>query len=73
MDNEICRACDRYRVEEICVQDLNESDYLEDGGVDGDNIKMGLKVNRRLWSGLIWLRIGTSGSYYGHGKENHFT
>ena len=73
MENEICRACDGYWGEEIFVQDLNESDHLEDPGVDGDNIKMGLKVNRRVWSGLIWLRIGTSGGCYGHGKENNFT
>jgi len=68
MEIEICRACDRYRGEKTFVQDLvgnlNESDHLEDPGVDGDNIKMGL---RRVWSRLIWLRIGTSGGCYGHG------
>jgi len=77
MENEICRACDSYRREETFVQDLvgnpKESDHLEGPGVDGDNIKVGLKVNRRVWSGLIWLRIGTSGGCYGHGKENNFT
>lgn len=45
MDNEVCRACDRYQGEETFVQDLvgnlNESDHLEDPDVDGDNIKMG--------------------------------
>jgi len=76
MENEICRACDRYRGEEIFVQDLVGnligSDHLEDPGVDGDNIKMGLKVNRRVWNGLNWLRIGTSGGCCGHSKETSF-
>jgi hypothetical protein len=57
MENEICGACDRYRGEVTFVQDLVgnliESDHLEDPGVDGDNIKMGLKVNRKVWGGLI--------------------
>jgi hypothetical protein len=76
MENEICRACDGYRGEETFVQDLvgnlNESDHLEYPGVDGDNIKVGLKVNRRVWSGLIWLRIGTSSGCYGNNKETSF-
>jgi hypothetical protein len=73
----MCRVCDRCRGEDTFVQDLvgnlNKSDHLKDPDVDGYNIKMGLKFNRRLWSGLIWLRLGTSGGCYGHGKENHFT
>jgi hypothetical protein len=52
MENEICRARDSYRGEETFVQDLvgnlNGSGHLEDPGVDGDNIKMGLKANRRV-------------------------
>lgn len=73
MEVQIFSACDRYRGEETFVQDLlgnlDESDHPGD---DGDNIKMGLNVNRRLWSGLIWLRIGTGCCCYGHGKETSF-
>jgi hypothetical protein len=45
---------------------------LEDPGVDGDNIKMGLTVSRRVCRELIWLKMGTNGGFYGHGKEISF-
>jgi hypothetical protein len=32
--------------------------HLEDLGVDGDNIRMDPK---EMWTGLVWLRIRTSG------------
>jgi hypothetical protein len=35
-----------------------------------DNIKTVLKeINEELWSGLIWLRIGTSAGSCEHGNE----
>ena len=36
----------------------------------GDNIKMDLKeVGYGVWTGSIWLRIGTGGRLYEHGNE----
>jgi hypothetical protein len=45
-------------------RNLKERDYLEDLGVDGKvQVKCTLKKTRyRAWIGLIWLRIGTTGS-----------
>jgi len=37
----------------------NGRDYSEDLGVDG----------RKVWTGRIWLRIGTSGGLLKHGNE----
>jgi hypothetical protein len=42
--------------------DLKESDHLEDLGLDGRMIiKFDVKQNGIAWTGLIWLRTGTSG------------
>jgi len=41
--------------------DLKETDHLEDLRVDGDNIIMSLKKNHRVWTGSMWLRVGTNG------------
>jgi hypothetical protein len=34
-----------------------------------DNIKMDLRKDRVVWTGLIWLRIGTSAGSCEHGNE----
>jgi hypothetical protein len=41
---------------------LRERDHLKDPGVDSRNIKMDLQeAGRRAWTGVICLRIETSG------------
>jgi hypothetical protein len=43
-------------------ENLNGKDYLEDLGVDGKILEWILgKRGGRVWSGFIWLWIGTSG------------
>jgi hypothetical protein len=51
-----------YSLEEV-FRILREHNWLEDLGIDGSvNIKMDLKQIRceAVWTGFIWLRIGTS-------------
>jgi hypothetical protein len=42
---------------------MRERDYLEDPGIDGRIILKGIvkKWDRKVWIGLIWLRIGRGG------------
>ena len=60
-------ACDMYCSEEMCagfwLGNLRESNDFEDLDVDGRKILKWIlkKLVRRVWTGLIWLRIGTSG------------
>jgi len=44
---------------------LRESDHLEDSGVDGRIILswMFRKWDLGIWTGLIWLRIGTGSGH----------
>jgi hypothetical protein len=48
---------------EFWWENLREQDQLEDPGVDGMAILKRIfnKWNREAWTGLIWLRRGTSG------------
>ena len=44
---------------------LRKREHMEDSGIDGkDNIKMDLQeVGIGVWTGSMWLRIGTSGGH----------
>ena len=43
---------------------LRERDHLEDPGVDGRTLRwISRKCERVVWTGLIWLRIGTGGGH----------
>jgi hypothetical protein len=44
---------------------VRERDHLEDPGLDGRIIlkRMFRKWDTLIWSGLIWLRIGTGGGH----------
>jgi hypothetical protein len=50
-----------YGKDEKCTQNLSENlkgrNHLGDLGTDGRILQQGLK----MWTGFIWLRIGTSG------------
>jgi hypothetical protein len=43
-------------------EDLNGRDYSEDPGIDGRIILEWIlgKLDRKVWTGFIWLRIETS-------------
>jgi len=45
------------------LENLNGTDHAEEMGVDGKIILEWIcrKQGGRVWSGFIWLRIGTSG------------
>jgi hypothetical protein len=50
---------------------LRESDLLEDLGIDGRiyNNQIDLKDVGRVWTGLVWLGIGTRAGCCEHGNE----
>jgi len=52
-----CSVHGRVWGEEIWWGNLREGSHLDDLPVDG----MGVKSIERVWTGLIWLRIGRSG------------
>jgi hypothetical protein len=53
---------DRRGAYRVLVGKPEERDYLEDIGVDGTIIlKRIFKKRDGVWTGLIWLRIGTGG------------
>ena len=69
--NEMSGACGTYGGEERCIQgfgwgNLRGRAHLEDQGVDGNIILKWIfkKYDGELWTGLIWLRIGTSGGLF---------
>jgi hypothetical protein len=51
---------------------MRERDHLEDRGVDGRIILRWIfrKWDVGVWTGLIWLRIGTAGGTCECGNEN---
>ena len=65
--NEMGWACGLYKGKKHTHRfrwgNLRERDHLEDQGIDGRFISIQIlkKYDRRTWTGLIWLRIGTSG------------
>jgi len=58
-------ACSTYRGEERCVKRFGGETHLEDPGVDVRIILRWIfkKWDMRIWTGLIWLRIGTGGGH----------
>jgi hypothetical protein len=52
-------------------ENLKGSDHSEDLGVDGKIILEWIlgKLGGKMWTGCIWLRIGTSGGMFGYGNE----
>jgi hypothetical protein len=46
---------------------VKERDHLDDLGVDGSGVLKYIfkKWDGWVWTGFIWLRIGTSGELYG--------
>jgi hypothetical protein len=52
---------------DVCAGFSEKRLHLEDLGIDGNVILKylkGLCWGRRGWTGLVWLRIGTSGGCY---------
>ena len=48
----------------FCWEDLSEGDHLEDPGIDGKIIILKCifkKWDGEVWTGLLWLRLGTGG------------
>jgi hypothetical protein len=68
--NERGRACSAYwgeerRVQGFCGGNLRERDHLGDPGVDGRIISRWIFRNWdvAVWTGSMWLRIGTGGGH----------
>ena len=63
-------TCSKYGREERCIQgfggEASERDHLEDLDLDGRIIlrRIFMKWNVQVWTGLIWLRIGTAGGHW---------
>jgi hypothetical protein len=55
---------ERRSVYRVLVGNLRERDHLGDPGVDGRIIRwIFRKWDAGVWTGLIWLRIGTGGGH----------
>jgi hypothetical protein len=50
---------------EILVRNLEGKNHLEDLGTDGRMIQEWIlgKQGEKMWTGLIWIRLGTSGRF----------
>jgi hypothetical protein len=60
-------ACmgDRRGAYRVFVYDVMERDRVEDPGLDRKVILKGIfrKSDGEVWTGLLWLRVGTGGRY----------
>jgi hypothetical protein len=66
MEEEMGRACSTHGRDKKCTQDWSENlkgrDHVEDVRLNGNIIFEWIlgKLSGKLWSGCIWLRIGTN-------------
>ena len=52
------------------LENIKDNEHLEELGIDGRNIRMDLKLDGSVWTGFIWLRIGTNGRMCDCGNES---
>ena len=61
-ENEEGGACSTYRGDEKCIQGF-------DGESEGNNHVEALGIDGRMWTGLIWLRLGQGAGSCEHGNQ----
>jgi hypothetical protein len=59
----VARMGGKIKTKKVWYESVKERNYSEDPGVDGRIILkcMSRKLDRRMWTGFISLRIGTNG------------